>query len=132
MIPSASAFNLRTRELLELTRQERELRGERPPVEVAGPRAVLVNDGLVTGASMRAAVMAIRARVPRVIVAVPVGADYTCREMCKEADVVVCATTPEPFGAVGRFYRDFHPTTDDEVRQLLQQANREYELHRAA
>lgn len=120
------------REMQEVIRQERQFRAGRPPVEVAGRTAILVDDGLATGASMRAAVMAIRARSPRIVVAVPVGAADICSGLRNEADVVVCAMMPEPLGAVGRFYRDFHPVTDDEVRNLLEQANREYELRHAA
>lgn len=128
-LPEETVDSVVDRELLELNRQEREFREGRPPVELAGRTAVLVDDGLATGASMRAAVMAIRARVPRIVVAVPVGADDTCCEIRKEADAVLCVHTPEPFDAVGRFYRDFRPVTDDDVRQLLQQADREYKLH---
>jgi putative phosphoribosyl transferase len=120
------------RELVELKRQERQFRDGRPPEEIAGRTAILVDDGLATGASMRAAVMAVRARARQVVVAVPVGAEETCDALRKQADLVVCATTPEPFGAVGRFYRNFQPTTDDEVRTLLRQAHREYAAHRAA
>ena len=117
------------RELVELKRQEREFRDGGPPEEITGRMAILVDDGLATGASMRAAVMAVRARAPQVIVAVPVGAEQTCIGLQNEADTIVCAMMPEPFGAVGRFYRNFEPTTDDEVRTLLRQAHREYAAH---
>jgi predicted phosphoribosyltransferase len=85
---------------------------------------VLVDDGLATGATMRAAARAIRAHQPaRLIIAVPVAAHSTCREMELEADEVICAVTPQPFFGVGQFYQDFSQTTDDEVRALLARAN---------
>ena len=90
------------------------------PLEVAGRTVVVVDDGLATGSTMRAAVTALRAMCPeRVIVAVPTGASQTCAELQREADEVVCLTTPEPYFAVGQSYDDFSPTTDDEVRRLL-------------
>jgi predicted phosphoribosyltransferase len=86
---------------------------------------ILVDDGLATGASMRAAVGALRKLGPaRVVVAVPVGAAQTCRELEQIADEVVCAEQPEPFYAVGTWYRDFDQTTDTEVRELLARASR--------
>jgi putative phosphoribosyl transferase len=117
------------RELVELKRQERAFREGRPPEEITGRTAILVDDGLATGASMRAAVMSVRARARQVIVAVPVGAVETCHTLSNEADAIVCAATPEPFGAVGRFYGNFDPTSDDEVRTLLREAHREYLAH---
>lgn len=116
------------REQAELVRRERLYRGERPPVEVAGRTVIVVDDGLATGATMRAAVAAIRKQGPgRLIVAVPVGARETCAVLAREADEVVCAETPSPFRAVGLWYRDFPQTTDDEVRTLLEEARREHE-----
>jgi predicted phosphoribosyltransferase len=104
----------------ELERRERVYRNNRPLVPVAGRTVVLVDDGLATGASMRAAVLAVRRLHPaRVIVAVPVGAVETCQTFDNIADGVICAMTPEPFRAVGLWYADFSETTDDEVRQLL-------------
>ena len=92
-------------------------------MDVAGRTALLVDDGLATGSTMRAAVRALRAQGPAaVVVAVPVGAPSTCAEMREEADDVVCVATPEPFYAVGQAYRDFSQTTDEEVRHLLAQA----------
>lgn len=110
-------------EQTELERREREYRGERPLIHLGGRTVILVDDGLATGASMRAAVQAVRAHQPaRVVVAVPVGASDTCEAFADITDETICARTPEPFSAVGLWYRDFSQTTDDEVRDLLQQA----------
>jgi predicted phosphoribosyltransferase len=106
----------------ELERREREYRQDHAPVEVAGKVAILVDDGLATGSTMKAAVQALRAQQPsRIVVAVPVGAPSTCDEFRRIADDVVCAPTPEPFSAVGLWYQDFSQTTDDEVRTLLRE-----------
>ena len=97
------------------------LRGDRPDPPVAGRVVVLVDDGLATGATMRAAVAAVRARgAARVVVAVPVGSREACAALAEVADDVVCPWTPWPFEAVGRAYRDFTQTGDDEVRRLLE------------
>jgi predicted phosphoribosyltransferase len=105
----------------ELERRERLYRGERPPVDVRGKTVILVDDGLATGASMRAAVAALRQMGPaRLIVAVPVGSAETCQNLKEQADEVVCASTPEPFRAVGLWYEDFSQTSDEEVRELLE------------
>lgn len=110
-------------EARELERREHAYRGERPHPQLDDHTVILVDDGLATGASMRAAAQAVRARQPRaVIVAVPVAARETCGQLRREVDNVVCAHTPEPFLAVGLWYEDFAPTTDDEVRALLQLA----------
>ncbi len=107
-------------ELLELERRERLYRGDRPAVDVRGRTALVVDDGLATGATMRAAVQALRELgAGAVVVAVPVAAWQTCEELAHRA-AVVCARTPDPFVAVGLWYRDFSPTTDDEVRDLLE------------
>jgi len=112
------------RERQELARREREYRGDRPMPDVAGRCVILVDDGLATGASMRAAVAAARRLEPaRLIVAVPVGAPSTCDELRREVDEVVCAITPSPFHAVGVWYDQFDQTTDDEVRALLADAH---------
>jgi len=112
-------------EQTELERREREYRGERPLIDLGGRTVILVDDGLATGASMRAAVQAVRAHQPaRVVVAVPVGAPDTCEAFADITDETICARTPEPFSAVGLWYRDFSQTTDDEVRDLLEQAHR--------
>ncbi len=106
-----------------LAHREREYRGDRPPAELSGRTVVLVDDGLATGASMRAAVAAARNQgAGRIVVAVPVAARETCEALESEADDVVCAVTPEPFYAVGLWYDDFSQTTDEEVRALLADA----------
>ena len=111
---------LAAREQLELEREERELRDGRPLPDVRGKTVILVDDGLATGASMRAAVAAIRgANAAQVVVAVPVAAPDTCDAVAESADDTVCAITPQPFFAVGEWYEDFAQTTNDEVRELL-------------
>ena len=112
------------RELAELRRREEAYRDGRPAPDVRGKVAILVDDGLATGASMRAAVSALKRLGPaKVVVAVPVGAAQTCRELEQIADEVVCAETPDPFYAVGTWYQDFDQTTDEEVRELLARAH---------
>lgn len=107
-------------EWLELRRREREYRGDRPPPDVRNQTVILIDDGLATGASMRAAVAALRRLDPaRVVVAVPVAAADTCEMLRGQADEVVCARMPEPFRAVGWWYENFSQTTDEEVRRLL-------------
>ena len=104
----------------ELERRERAYRGDRPLIPIAGRIAVLVDDGLATGASMRAAVQAAHSLRPaRVVVAVPVGAPDSCRAIADVADEVVCLMQPEAFDAVGLWYDDFSQTTDEEVRALI-------------
>jgi putative phosphoribosyl transferase len=110
-------------ELQELERRERLYRVDRPPLEVRGRTVILIDDGLATGSTMRAAAGALRTRDPTaIIVAVPVAADETCDEFRSEVDEVVCAYTPDPFYAVGLWYEDFSQTSDEEVRELLGQA----------
>lgn len=110
-------------ELRELERRERVYRGGRPPPELRDRVVVLVDDGLATGSSMRAAVAAVRQQHPRrIVVAVPTAAAETCEDFRREVDEVVCLSTPEPFYAVGLWYRDFSQTSDDEVRALLERA----------
>ena len=109
---------------MELERRERTYRQQRPAPALAGRTVILVDDGLATGSTMRAAAQAVRVQQPsRVVVAVPVGAKQTCRELSKVADEVVCARMPEPFSAVGQWYVNFAQTEDDEVRELLQKSN---------
>ena len=108
------------RETAELERREQSYRNGRPAPELRGRTAILVDDGLATGATMRAAVKALRqCGAAKIVVAVPVGPPDTCREFEDEADEVVCATAPEFFQAVGQYYEDFSQTSDDEVRELL-------------
>ncbi|MFO7566968.1 MAG: phosphoribosyltransferase [Enhygromyxa sp.] len=109
------------REQRELERRERLFRGEREPVSVEGRTVILVDDGLATGASMRAAVLSLRERNPReIIVAVPVGAASSCAQLRRLADRLVCLAEPEPFYGVGLWYRVFDQTSDEEVRRLLE------------
>jgi predicted phosphoribosyltransferase len=104
----------------ELARQERVFRGSRRFPDVSGRTIILVDDGLATGATMRAAAAVIRGRSPaRLVVAVPVAPGETCAALRAEVDEVVCLATPEPFHSVGSWYEDFHQTTDEEVRLLL-------------
>jgi putative phosphoribosyl transferase len=104
----------------ELERREDAYRAGRSPSPLNGRVVILVDDGLATGSTMRAAVTAVRSHEPaRVVVAVPVGAQDTCRDLEAAADEVICARMPEPFSAVGQWYVDFEQTTDEEVRQLL-------------
>jgi predicted phosphoribosyltransferase len=104
----------------ELARRELAYRGHRPPVPVDGRIVILVDAGLATGSTMRAAVLAVRRLRPaRVVVAVPVGSRETCEALRTVADEVICPLTPDPFVGVGLWYTYFSQTTDDEVRQLL-------------
>jgi putative phosphoribosyl transferase len=108
------------RERAELARRSRLYRDERPPLELRGRVAILVDDGLATGATMRAAARAVRRQEPaRLVIAVPVGAPETCAGLRGEADEVICDRMPTPFYAVGLWYDDFTQTTDAEVRELL-------------
>lgn len=107
-------------ETAELLRREHAYRGGRPIVDMRDSVVILADDGIATGASMLAAVRAVRAAGPKsVVVAVPVGPESTCRELAQEADDVVCVTMPPGFEAVGQVYDDFHQVSDDEVRKLL-------------
>jgi predicted phosphoribosyltransferase len=107
----------------ELKRRERAYRGDRPKLDVRGRTVILVDDGLATGSTMRAAAMALREQQPaRIIVAVPVSSPSSCNEFKALVDDCICVVTPEPFYAVGLWYEDFRQTTDEEVRRLLAQA----------
>jgi len=119
-VSDADVERITNEEERELERRERLYRGDRPFPEVAGKIVILVDDGLATGASMRAAVAALREDKPaRIVVAVPVAAPETCDAFRSIADEIICAETPEPFQAVGMWYDDFSQTTDDDVRDLL-------------
>jgi len=122
-LPNEAIKRVALREQEELRRRERVYRGDRPAPELRGKVVILVDDGLATGATMRAAVQAVRERNPaRVIAAVPTAAIEVCDALREEADEVVCAFTPEPFNAVGLWYEDFTQTSDAEVRRLLRLA----------
>jgi len=113
-------------ELKELERRERAYRGDRPEPDVRGKTVILIDDGLATGSTMRAAAAALRQQNPaRIVVAVPVSAPQTCDEYRMGVDEIICAKTPEPFLGVGMWYEDFSQTTDDEVRDLLEKARNE-------
>src|SRR5438270_1900283 len=113
------------REQQELARRERLYRGGRPPPDVRGRTVILVDDGLATGATMRAAIMALRQLQPaRIIVAIRTASPETCEELKAEVDEVVCAITPEPFLAVGHCYEEFSQTPDEEVRDVLPRPQR--------
>ena len=117
------------REEIELERRELEYRGHRPHPKLEGRIVILVDDGLATGSTMRAAVAALRQKSPaRIIVAVPVASADACELLSREADEVLCASTPEPFHAVGLWYQDFSQTTDEEVKELLQRAEQFHHL----
>src|SRR3977135_422248 len=119
-IPEALIDAATRREMQELERRERAYRGDRPLPDVRGKTVILVDDGLATGSTMRAAAEALRQQGPaRLVVAVPAGSPETCAEFRDEVDEVVCAITPEPFYAVGLWYDNFSQTTDDEGRDLL-------------
>jgi len=131
-IPDSLIEAVAAQEQKELARRERLYRGTRPPPDVRGRIVILVDDGLATGATMQAAIEALRQQQQpaRIVVAVPTASPDTCEEMKAKADEVICAITPEPFHAVGLWYQDFSQTTDDEVRDLL--ARRDVPEERAA
>jgi predicted phosphoribosyltransferase len=119
-IPENTIQAVAAQEAQELARRDRAYRDGRPPPPILGQTVILVDDGLATGATMRAAVQAVYRQGPRrVVIAVPVAAPVTCEEFAREVDAIICARTPVPFHAVGLWYDDFNPTSDDEVRGLL-------------
>jgi putative phosphoribosyl transferase len=120
-LSDAAIARVVARELAELHRREQLYRGDRPEPDLKGRTVILVDDGLATGSTMKAAVKALAARAPaRIVVAVPIAAADTCEALAREVDEVVCAVTPEPFHAVGLWYDDFRQTTDAEVHDLLE------------
>jgi putative phosphoribosyl transferase len=125
-IPDRVIASVAAREEEELVRRERSYRGDRPEPKVGGRTVILIDDGLATGSTMRAAVAALRKLGPAsIVIGVPVAAASTCNELAAEVDRIVCARTPEPFYAVGLWYEDFEQTTDEEVRELLARAEQE-------
>jgi putative phosphoribosyl transferase len=127
-VSDAEIERLTARQLKEVERRERAYRGDRPPVEVRDRTVILVDDGIATGATMLAALQAVRKLAPsRLIVAVGVAPPEMKHDLASEADEVVCLAMPEPFVAVGRWYRRFDQVTDDEVRAALQTARRRSE-----
>jgi len=124
-IPQPLVERVAVRERLELDRRDVLYRGGRPAVAVRDRTVIIVDDGLATGSTMQAAILALRQQKPaRIIVAVPVGARETCEALSRSADEVVCVATPEPFNAVGLWYEDFAQTSDEEVRRLLESGDR--------
>src|SRR5207302_928551 len=124
-LPNADEIieSVTAKETAELQRREQSYRDGRPAPELRDKTIILIDDGLGTGATMRAAVKALRQRgAAKIVVAVPVGPPDTCREFEDEADEVVCASEPEFFQAVGQYYEDFSQTSDEEVRELLARA----------
>jgi len=122
-IPQRTIDTVARQEQQELDRRERLYRGDRPAPELRGVTVILVDDGLATGSTMRAAIAALKKLEPgRIVVAVPVAPPSAVEELKQEVDEVVCIFTPEPFDGVGRWYQDFSQTTDQEVRDLLKRA----------
>ena len=124
-IPEAEIERVAGREREELARREALYRGSRPAPDLRGRTVILVDDGLATGSTMRAAIAAVRTFQPsRLVVAVPTGARETCEDLRRDVDEVVCVTEPDHFYAVGMWYEDFSQTEDREVRDLLEAAGR--------
>ena len=126
-VSSEMMDNVIAREQEELLRRERLYRGGQPALSIAGRTVIVVDDGLATGSTMKAALRALKQRHPaRLVGAAPVGAEDTCRGLAGEADEIVCAAMPRPFRAVGQWYADFPQADDEEVHELLAQARREH------
>lgn len=122
-VPEEMINHVAQQELRELQRREQLYRGDRPALDVRGKTVILIDDGLATGASMRAAVAGLRAQQPaRIVIAVPTAAPETCSAFEFKVDEIICSITPEPFLGVGRWYEDFSQITDEQVRALLEEA----------
>jgi len=123
-VPQGLIEAVAKKELKELERRERVFRGDRPMREIRGKTVVLIDDGLATGASMHAAILGIRSKQPaRIVAAVPTAALETCEAFKQKVDEMICATTPEPFYGVSRWYEEFSQTSDEEVQSLLEEAS---------
>jgi putative phosphoribosyl transferase len=132
-IPPDAVEEVTSRERIELERRDKMYRGSRPPARLEDRIVILVDDGLATGATMEAAIRAVRQSRPRrVVVAAPVGAAETCERLATIADEVVCAAMPEPFQAVGLWYEHFDQTSDEEVIDLLRRGASGPSTHRAS
>ncbi len=124
-IPESVVDEAVQREMRELKLRESEYRGDQPAMDLHQKIAILIDDGLATGASMRAAVEGVRTQHPsKIIVAVPIGSPETCEEFRRIADEVVCYQTPQPFFGVGMWYEIFDQTSDEQVRELLREADK--------
>jgi putative phosphoribosyl transferase len=122
-IPQQAIDAMAARETEEVRRRERLYRGDKPSPAISGRTVILVDDGLATGSTMKAAIAALRRQNPaKIVVAVPTAPADTCEELQREADEVICAVTPEPFYAVGLWYENFEQTTDAEVTELIRRA----------
>jgi putative phosphoribosyl transferase len=131
-VPDGAMAAIVAREQAELARRERLYRDEQPPLSLRGRTVIVVDDGLATGSTMRAAIAAIRQQRPaRLVVAVPVGAAETCESLRREVDELVCPAMPQPFRAVGLWYRDFPQATDTQVHELLAAAQQAYAAEHA-
>jgi len=123
-VPQGLIEAVAKKELKELERRERVFRGDRPMREIRGKTVILIDDGLATGASMHAAILGIRSKQPaRIVAAVPTAALETCEAFKQKVDEMICATTPEPFYGVSRWYEEFSQTSDEEVQSLLEEAS---------
>jgi putative phosphoribosyl transferase len=129
-IPDEVVDAIQESERRELERREQAYRGNEPPADVIGRIVILVDDGIATGSSMRAAIAALRPRHPaKIIVAVPVAPASTVRSIEREVNEVVCLSTPKDFLAVGEWYEDFQPVSDRDVRRLLEAADLRVSVH---
>jgi putative phosphoribosyl transferase len=127
-IPEREIAAVAANEQHELDRRERAYRMTKPFCDVRGKTVILIDDGLATGATMRAAIAALRAQqIDRLIVAVPVAAAETCADLRREVDEIVCLHTPVPFVSVGYAYKDFSQIDDEEVRDVLRRSSEEFE-----